>query len=80
MSTTVWVARMVMEKERLEGAEAAGGVVRQSEIWVLAPCMIKIRPKCASCGFRNLGARVIPMKFNDNVKRVLFGAKLFPFQ
>ena len=42
-STTVWVARMVMEKERLEGAEAAGGVVRQSEIWVLAPCMIKIR-------------------------------------
>lgn len=43
-STTVWVARMVMEKERLEGAEAAGGVVRQSEICVLAPCMIKIQP------------------------------------
>ncbi len=59
---------------------AAGGVGWKSGIRISVACMIQDPTPDASCGFRNLGARVIPMKFNNNVKRVLFGAEFFPFQ
>lgn len=74
---------MLAEKERSEGVVVAGMSEGKAESVFPGHARFKIRPRMpttsnASRGFRNLGARVIPMKFNDNIKRVLFGAELFP--